>query len=145
MYDLANRYNNTFDVMQYTVAAMREVGFSKDEIDDYIDEATKSTNANLIDVSTDYICKCNELSDAFSKASGYEATYSDFWESYSDDTYDDLNDEDKYDELTGELTYSSKWGRDYEHDDYDDDTDCYEGFNSCKRHYYWDTDDDLDF
>ena len=56
MYDLTNKFDNTFDVMKYTISAMKEVGYSNKDIEDYIIEATSKDNSKLIDVSIDYIC-----------------------------------------------------------------------------------------
>lgn len=82
MYDLSGCYDNTLSVMKYTVNAMRETGYSQREIEDYMEEATKSNNAHLVNVSTDYICKCNELCHAYDVAS-------DEYFNYNDDYYYD--------------------------------------------------------
>lgn len=142
MYDLSNSYSNAFEVMYYTITAMKEVGFSKDEIDEYMLEATSSDNTNLIDVSMDYVSKCNE----------YTKAYNDDLEYYEFDTsnyYNNLEDEDDY---NGYSYNQKKFG-------FDSDEECYEGFDSCKNHYYsfndldeqpkyyrynWDYDDDTE-
>ena len=49
MYDLTNKFDNTFDVMKYTISAMKEVGYSNKDIEDYIIEATSKDNSNLFD------------------------------------------------------------------------------------------------
>lgn len=126
MYDLSNRYDNTLSVMQYTIAAMRDVGFTQGEIEDYIDEATKSHNAHLVDVSIEYVNKCNERVG-----------------SYNDDYYpwDDYNDQIDNDDFT----YSKQWGFDNYDDSYDnDDFEGYEGFSGHSNKYYWEN-EDLDF
>ena len=43
-----------FDVMAYTVKAMDDSGFMPGEIEDYITEAIKDNNFNLIEISKEY-------------------------------------------------------------------------------------------
>ena len=131
MYDLSDHYDNTLAVMRYTIAAMQEVGFSKNEIEDYIDEATKSHNSHLIDVSVEYINKCNEMSKA------YEQSFNDYysWSNVEDDSVDDCFECDDY-------MYSKYWGRDF---DEDDDVESYEGFSGHGQYHKYSWEQDFDF
>lgn len=102
MYDLSNRYDNTLSVMQYTIAAMRDVGFTQGEIEDYIDEATKSHNAHLVDVSVEYVNKCNERVGSYND----DFTYSKQW---GFDNYDDSYDNDDFEGYEGFSGHSNKY------------------------------------
>lgn len=138
MYDLSDRYDNTLAVMRYTVAAMQDVGFSKNEIEDYIDEATKGHNAHLVDVSVEYVNKCNEMSKA------YEQSFNDYYSwSNAEDEDDDLNDDCL---ACDDYMYSKLWGRDFDKDEEDDDEiESYEGFKDHGQYhkYYWEQDFDF--
>lgn len=132
MYDLSACYENTFDVMKYTISAMKEVGFTKTEIDEYIEKATKKDNATLIDVSTDYISMCNEMGNYYDSSCEDEYDDSVFWDAYMVKPNKVLNNKLLSDKYEG-YEYSNRWGRDYD-DCYLDDNDYYEGFNTKK--YY---------
>lgn len=127
MYDLSSCYDNTLDVMYYTVTAMRETGFTQSEIEDYVDEATKSHNSNLIDVSIEYVNKCNEKSKAY-----YES-----YESFDDEDLSyNCNDYNDY-------SYSKYWGRDFD-EDYDE-IESYEGFTGHGQSYQFSWNQDFGF
>ena len=59
-YDLVGIDGNAFNVMGYVRRAMKECGFSKDEIEAYTKDATSSDYNHLLVVSMDIIDKCNE-------------------------------------------------------------------------------------
>lgn len=59
-YDLVGVDGNAFSVMGYVRRAMIESGFSREEIDEYIKDATSGDYNNLLCVSVDMIDKCNE-------------------------------------------------------------------------------------
>lgn len=59
-YDLVGVDGNAFSVMGYVRRAMRESGFSREEIEGYIKDATSGDYNNLLCVSVDMIDKCNE-------------------------------------------------------------------------------------
>jgi hypothetical protein len=51
---------DAFAVMGYVSKAMRETGFTKDEITAYLHKAMSGDYDNLLCVSMEYIDKCNE-------------------------------------------------------------------------------------
>lgn len=59
-YDLVGIDGNAFNVMGYVRRAMKECGFSKDEIEAYTKDATSGDYNHLLVVSMDIIDKCNE-------------------------------------------------------------------------------------
>lgn len=59
-YCLVGVDGNAFAVMGYVCKAMRETGFTKDEITAYQNEAMSGDYNNLLCVSMEYIDKCNE-------------------------------------------------------------------------------------
>ena len=59
-YDLVGVDGNAFSIMGYVRSAMKECGFSKDEIETYIKDATSNDYNHLLVVSMDIIDKCNE-------------------------------------------------------------------------------------
>lgn len=137
MYDLSNCYTNTFEVLQYTIAVMHEVGFSKNEIDDYMIEATNSDNAHLIDVSIEYINKCNELTNMYNRLYEDDSFYIDD----KDDDYTFYNKQ----HLLAEESDDEYHGYSYNENKYNYDTECYEGFNDCKNRMYTKSYYDWDF
>lgn len=60
MYTLVGVDGNAYAIMGYTQRAMRQSGFSKDEIDQMLDEAKSGDYYHLIAVCSDWIDKCNE-------------------------------------------------------------------------------------
>ena len=63
MYTLVGVDGNAYAIMGYTQRAMRQTGFSKDEIDQMLDEAKESDYYHLIAVCNGWIDKCNERID----------------------------------------------------------------------------------
>lgn len=148
MYNLkAQQFDNTFDVMVYTMTSMKECGYSAGEIDDYIADAISSHNAHLIDVSLDVLDECNKVFQPDDKV--YTDTWRDFY--YKDDcSYSDSL-EDEEDDCFYFDSFSDKpkhfWEDDNVLDDIEssDEFEAYEGFDCCKnRQYYWDDPDKLD-
>ena len=90
MYGLTNKFDNTFDVMKYTISAMKEVGYSNKDIEDYIIEATSKDNSKLIDVSIDYINNCNLMSHSYNTNNDYENEFYNYTDNY-DYCYDNIN------------------------------------------------------
>lgn len=147
--------DTVFDVMAYTVAAMKQSGFMPGEIEDYIYDAVKD-NCNLIciEVSKEHLEECNKSFEVEiePERDWFEDTwrdhyYSSLWdddgERYSKSKWDD--DDDDY--LTGNKKSHNIWDDDNVFNDLkDDDEEAYEGFSSCKNHR-WDctVDDDDDF
>ena len=50
---------NAYSVIGYVRNAMRESGFSQQEISEYVKSATSGDYNNLLAVSCDYIYQCN--------------------------------------------------------------------------------------
>lgn len=59
-YSLVGVDGNAFCVMGYVQDAMRKCGYSKEEIDAYIADATSGDYNNLLAVSCDMVNRCNE-------------------------------------------------------------------------------------
>lgn len=59
-YSLIGVDGNAFSIMGYVRQAMKETGFTKDEIEAYIKDATSGNYDHLLVVSIDMIDKCNE-------------------------------------------------------------------------------------
>lgn len=67
-YDLVGIDGNAFSIIGYTSRAMKETGFTYDEIADYKRSAMKSDYDNLLYVSAQKIDEANERANA---AAGY--------------------------------------------------------------------------
>ena len=63
-FDLVGVDGNAFNIMGYVVNAMRNTGFTKEQIKDYQDEAMSSDYDNLLAVSVQRIDDCNEKLEA---------------------------------------------------------------------------------
>ena len=59
-YDLVGVDGNAFSIMGYVSQAMKNEGFTNEEIKNYRNEATSSDYNNLLYVSLKYIDMCNE-------------------------------------------------------------------------------------
>lgn len=59
-YNLVGVDGNAYSVMGYVIGAMRETGFSPEEINAYKEDAMSSDYSHLICVSADMIDKCND-------------------------------------------------------------------------------------
>jgi len=59
-YSLIGVDGNAFSIMGYVRRAMKETGFTKDEIEAYTKDATSGDYDHLLVVSIDMINKCNE-------------------------------------------------------------------------------------
>ena len=59
-YSLIGVNGNAFSVMGYVRQAMKETGFTKNEIEAYTKDATSGDYDHLLVVSIDMIDKCNE-------------------------------------------------------------------------------------
>ena len=59
-YDLVGVDGNAFAVMGYVGRAMRESGFSREEIEAYYTDAKSSDYDHLLAVSIEMVDKCNE-------------------------------------------------------------------------------------
>jgi hypothetical protein len=142
-----NEIENIFDLIVYTVSAMKKCGCEECDINDYISDSLKEKyNYNIVELSKEYLEECNTLPSK-SKDQWFEDTWRDhYYASMWDDdgrydNADGINDEvDTYDYLTG----NSLWNNTNTVDsieDINDDEEAYEGFDSCKNHY-WDSFDD---
>lgn len=124
MYDLSDKFSNTFDVIAYTVSAMRETGFNQSDIDDYLIDATSTHNSHLVDVSIEVIDKCNNRINAYNDDS-LNDKYFDYLESNRKYYWEE--EEDSYE------GFSDNYNKEYDNDD-----DEYEGFDHGNRYstYY---------
>lgn len=63
-----------FDVMAYTTSALKEVGYSESEIEDYISTAlSEDYNIGVIEVSKEWLDECNKIcADMKSDKEAYE-------------------------------------------------------------------------
>ena len=59
-YCLVGIDGNAYAVMGYVKNAMKEQGFTEEEIKEYLDKAKSSDYNNLLCVSMEYVDKCNE-------------------------------------------------------------------------------------
>lgn len=141
-----------FDVMAYTVTAMKESGFMPGEIEDYLHTAlSENYNLHIINTSKEQLAECNKLCKSNNKWD-YEDTwrdhyYSSMWD--DDGRYcDEYDDQDSYsydsfDYLTGKSKQHNIWDDDNVFNDLKDE-EAYEGFNTCKN-YRWDCSDNDDW
>lgn len=60
MYDLVGIDGNAYSVMGYVRKAMKESGFSEQEIKAYTDDAMSGDYDHLLCVSVEMVDKCNE-------------------------------------------------------------------------------------
>lgn len=139
-----------FDVMAYTVSAMKQSGVMPGEIEDYIADAVKGCNLHIIQASKDRIEDCNELLRAKEPdaADWFEDTwrehyYSSLWDDDGERYKCDEDDEDVCSYLTGRHR-KYYWDDDNVIDDIKSDEEAYEGFDSCKN-YYWNSNDDNEY
>lgn len=59
-YSLVGIDGNAYSIMGYVQSAMEDVGFSKEDIDAYLDDAMSSDYTHLLGVSVKMIRECNE-------------------------------------------------------------------------------------
>lgn len=59
-YNLVGVDGNAYAVMGYVRRAMRETGFTKEEIEEYTEDATSDDYNHLLVVSMDMVEECNE-------------------------------------------------------------------------------------
>ena len=147
-----------FDVMAYTVKAMNKSGLMPCDIEDYIAEAVKDNDLHIIETSKDRLELCNELlHDSRTNKDWYEDSwrdhyYSSLWNNSNSDYHNCWDDDGRYDEddedIRSYLTYNNHdyWDDDNVIDDVEsiEENEAYEGFSSCKNHY-WDCTDDDDY
>lgn len=146
-----------FDVMAYTVKAMKEVGYIDGDIEDYIRNAIKDKcNYSLLEISKSQLEECNRLNcnnssdinDKWFDDTWQDYYYSSLWDDdgerykHNSDYSDD--DEDTYNYLTSTHRHNI-WDEDNVIDDIESsDEEAYEGFSSCKNHT-WDCTADDDY
>jgi hypothetical protein len=122
---------NVFDVMVYTASALKEVGYSESEIEDYISSALREEhNLGIIKVSKEWLEECNNIC-SYNKDTWRDHYYSQLWHCKDEDDYlDDYSIKDYYDNMRSEYEVGS-------------DEEAYEGFSSCSN-YYWNSSEDDD-
>lgn len=59
-YTLVGVDGNAFCVLGYVSQAMKDCGYSTQEVNDYIDDATSSNYSHLLSVSYKQIAECNQ-------------------------------------------------------------------------------------
>lgn len=101
-----------FDVMAYTASALKEVGYSESEIEDYISTAlSEDYNIGVIEVSKEWLDECNKIcADMKSDKEAYEGFSSCknyYWDSSKanneeDDYLDGYTIKDYYDSMRSE-------------------------------------------
>lgn len=120
---------NVFDVMVYTASALKEVGYSESEIEDYISSALREDhNLGIIRVSKEWLEECNNIC-SYNKDTWRDHCYSQLLDGTDEDDY---SIKDYYDSMR----------REYE---VDSDEEAYEGFSSCSNYYWSSSEDDDDF
>lgn len=124
---------NVFDVMVYTASALKEVGYSESEIEDYISSAlSEDHNLGIIRVSKEWLDECNSICSA-NKDTWRDHYYSQLWDDKDDDNGDYIDGytiRNYYDNMRSEYELKS-------------DEEAYEGFSSCTN-YYWSSSEDDD-
>lgn len=144
MYNISG-LDNVFDVIAYTSSALQESGYTSDEVEDYITEAiNKNYNFDIIEISKERLDECNKLFRDEKVEDDFDDYYSSLWdddgERYDDSEID--HEEDVYDYMTGSYRKKEIWEYDNAVDDVESEVEAYEGFDSCKNHY-WDCSDDV--
>lgn len=129
------RCETAFDAMKYTIASMKECGYSSGEIDDYIVDAISSNNTHLVDVSIEALDECNKVLRS-TVPNDYEDSWRDYYYS-NDNLFKFERDDVDYDSFEDRPKHY--W------EDEDDELEAYEGFDCCTNHQYWyDPDEDED-
>lgn len=151
MYYSIRGLSSIFDVVAYTVNAMKKVGFIIGDIEEYLHEvASASHNLHIIELSKDKLKECNSSNieiEVTPHRDWFEDTwrdkyYSSLWdddERYNKSKWD--GEDDTYDYLTVNKKSHNIWDDDNVFNDLKgDDEEAYEGFSSCKS-YYLDSND----
>lgn len=155
-------FENVFDLMAYTVKAMKDVGRMIGDIEDYVSDSIKNCNLHIIALSKDMLDGCNEILKTNTDDFDFDTTwrdhyYSSLWDEWDDDKDDSCSstnhkyywdDDGRYenDVWDEDDSYSARnkqfWEDDNAVDDVEteDELEAYEGFSSCKRRY-WDCTD----
>lgn len=125
---------NVFDVMAYTISALRDSGFSESDIESYISDAFKDgNNLGVITVSKEWLNECNKMHSSELRDSELEDYYTSFWDTSDEDSYEE-DEEDSYDYLMRSQKKEA-WEYDNAIDDLEpDEEEVYEGFSSCKKY-----------
>lgn len=131
MYSLQG-LESVFDVMVYTASALKEVGYSESEIEDYISSALREDhNLGIIKISKEWLDECNNICSYNKEDTWRDHHYSQPWD-HEDDYLYDYSIKDYFSNMRSEYEVES-------------DEEAYEGFSSCAN-YYWNSseeDDDL--
>ena len=116
---------SVFDIMVYTASALKEVGYSESEIEDYISSAlSEDHNLGIIKVSKEWLDECNNICSYNKEDTWRDHYYSQLCDGRNEDDYlDDYSIKDYFNNMRSEYEVES-------------DEEAYEGFSSCKN-YYW--------
>jgi len=140
---------NIFDLVAYTVSAMKEVGYKDVDVDDYIEASVKSDNYYTVNLSKERLNNCNRLLNKSKYNSNTDKWFEDTWrDHYYSSLWDDdgryLTDDEEDEELYDGFSCCNIWDDNNVIDDIDSDEEAYEGFSSCKNHY-WDCSEEDDY
>jgi hypothetical protein len=131
-YDIPLDCDSVFDAMLYTVEAMKDSGFMKEDIANYVSEALDGDNLHILEVTRNTLDDCNSLVKRDCEDIWRDSYYSSFW----DDDFvreNENNDENNYDSCSDYLTVNNALE---DINNIDDDVEMYEGFSSCGNHYF---------
>lgn len=118
--------DSIFDLMAYTINAMRESGMDEIDVDDYIHASLKESNYNIIEISKGYLGECNSKTKNSCDDDWFEDTWRDHY-------YSSLYEDEDDCEIEFEPEAGSYWDREN-----GEDEEAYEGFSSCDSHF-WDS------
>ena len=71
---------NIFDVMEYTVSALKEVGYTENEISSYVSAAlSEENNLDIIRISEEWLDECNRIcNEVYTDKKDSDCTYDDY-------------------------------------------------------------------
>lgn len=131
-YKIPLECNTVFDMLAYTVEAMKDACLTKDDIENYITDSLNGNDLHLLEVTEDTLEECNSIANNYKIKDSYEDVWvnnycNSFWD--EEDYFD--KEENMYDDYW--VVNNALNGQ----DDFDD-VEAYEGFSSCGSHY-WDS------
>ena len=91
---------NIFDVMEYTVSALKEVGYTENEINSYVSAAlSEENNLDIIRISEEWLDECNRIyNEVYTDKKDSDCTYDDYDYNYYSQFWDD--DGERYNNTT---------------------------------------------
>ena len=140
MYSIYSKdYDNVFDLLKYTISSMKETGYDEMDVHEFIANAIKGSNYELISLSQEKLSECNIINRNLDPDVFPWQEYADKYSLLNSDDAFDLEEDDNVTDLCDDLnSHRYYWENDI------DDQEAYEGFDSCKNYCYkWDDKDDL--